>query len=225
MKKIKHFESTLFNYGMYQKCIKALYPGEHLSIQENDYKGLVVFSIRGRVGTFFKDDCDEIYPFFKEPDKYYIDCYLKHFRSKNKIKVEIDVVVEIFEKDADFVEPQYEYLGDYATELKQWEWYEIDNGLSPKTLTVNTLDFESDLTDLEGYNNLKLVINDNVADVYSVLGEKIGSLSKEMSETYIPYMKDAKYFFIIDTVKNNEINNAICIHVYEKKTRIVKNKS
>lgn len=222
MKKIKRLERTLSNYGMYQKCIKALYPGEHLLIRENDYKGLIVFSIRGRVGAFFKDDADEIYPFFKEPEKYYIDCYLQHSRSKNKIKVEIDVVVEIFEKDANFVEPQYEYLGDYATELKQWEWYEIDNGLSPKTLVVNSSDFESELNSLDGYKDLKLVINGNIADVYSVLGEKIGSLSKEMSETYIPYLKDAKYFFMIDTVKNKESNDAICIQVYEKRTRIVK---
>ncbi len=229
MKKIDTFDIALANFENYQNNIKSLYPGEYLSLKR-DGDALFVESYIGCVGKIFPNDAEEILPYFQKDDKYYIEVFAKKFYTKHQIKLAVVVIVNVYEKEADFVEPVHEFLGDYTSESKLWVFGEVMEDYSPKRVGVTkTEKYQDALAELDEYDDVKFVIAGNRIDVFSPYGKKIGELSKKMSEFYIPLMRDPDKFLTTDVTSVNENDEGIykCrveVSVHEKRTLVAEHR-
>ncbi len=229
MRKIDTFDIALANFNYYQDNIKSLYPGEYLSLKK-DANSLFVESYVGCVGKVFPDDAEEIIPYYEKQDKYYIEVFAKKFYTKQQIKLAVVVIVNVYEKDTNFVEPVREFLGDYTSEPKLWIFGEVMEDYSPKRMSVTkTEKYQDAIEELDEYDDIKFVIAGNRIDVFSPYGRKIGELSKKMSEFYIPLMRDPDKFLTVDLTSINENEEGICkcrveVSVHEKRILVAEHR-
>ena len=116
---------TLKGYDKYQTFIEKLYPGQplylELSVNSNGYDEILVKSNLGIIGELFSEDGEELLPYLKDPDKFYIKTSLKKHYIKESIKLAVVVIIEVFRKDKDFVAPVPVFLGDYITNYDKYK--------------------------------------------------------------------------------------------------------
>lgn len=219
---VESFDITLNKYQMNQDNIKSLYAGEHLSLAKNDRGAINVSSYLGNVGELWEDDADEVFPYLNHPEKYYINTYVKKFYTKESIKLALVIIIDVYEKDQNFVEPEFEFLGDYVSEPKKWVWGMIMDDFNSQKISVTKSSlYQKEISRLEEWDSIKFIINDNTIDVHSPYGKKIGELSKKMSSLYIPYMRNPDNFLDINVSKvrlteSNELKCRLEVTVYKK---------
>lgn len=234
MKKIHSFDFSVKNYDFYQDNIKNLYPGEHLTLstlkKDNGYTDVEVKAYFGSVGFLFGEDGNEILKYIENPTMYYIDTYVKKFLIKDAIKLALVVIIDVYEKDENFVEPKYEFLGDYHTDSKKYIWGEIMDEISPMKCSVSGINnFPHIAEELGEWEDCKLVINGDVLDVYSEQGSKFGNLSKQASQKLIPYLKNPDNFLTVNisSIRQNDDDKWSCrleISIHEKRQTIEERK-
>lgn len=227
MKKVSFFDFTIKNSKEHQIAINNLYPGQSLDlrieVKSNGYEDLFIYSNFGCVGELFSEDGNDVIPYVKDSGKYYIETKVKKFYKKNS-NLSFVVIITVFEKEENFIEPIYPFLGDYYTDSDKYVFGAVMEEDFPKKYTVsNVNNFINVLKNLDDYDSCKLVRNGDIVDVYSELGDKFGNLSKQTSSLIIKYLENPDTFFTADihSIKENDEGKWSCrieIDLYIKKT-------
>lgn len=223
---------TLKGYDKYQTFIEKLYPGQPLylehSVNSNGYHEVFVKSNLGIIGELFSEDVEELLPYLKEPDKFYIKTSLKKHYIKEKIKLAVVVIIEIFKKNKDFVAPDPVFLGDYITNYDKYFFWSLIGEDSEITCSLTQLN-EEELEDLDEYELVFLKISNEIVEVYKVGAIKIGELNKKNSSKIINYLRNENYSVEARIKKVSESRCTIEILLekkrYIKKTNYLKDKS
>lgn len=223
---------TLKGYDKYQTFIEKLYPGQplylELSVNSNGYDEVFVKSNLGIIGELFSEDVEELLPYLKDPDKFYIKTSLKKHYIKERIKLAVVVIIEVFKKDKDFVAPVPVFLGDYITNYDKYIFgFSIEEDCEI-TCSLTKLNKEG-LEDLDEYDLLFLKISNEIVEVYKVGAIKIGELNKENSSKIINYLRNEDYAVEARIKKVSESRCTIDIFLKKKKyimkTNYLKDKS
>lgn len=223
---------TLKGYDKYQTFIEKLYPGQPLylehSVNSNGYDEVFVKSNLGIIGELFSEDVEELLPYLKDPDKFYIKTSLKKHYIKERIKLAVVVIIEVFKKDKDFVAPVPVFLGDYITNYDKYIFgFSIEEDCEI-TCSLTKLNKE-ELEDLDEYELLFLKISNDIVEVYKVGAIKIGELNKENSSKIINYLRNEDYSVEARIKKVSESRCTIDIIIQRKfyvmKTNYLKDKS
>lgn len=223
---------TLKGYDKYQTFIEKLYPGQPLylehSVNSNGYDEVFVKSNLGIIGELFSEDVEELLPYLKDPDKFYIKTSLKKHYIKERIKLAVVVIIEVFKKDKDFVAPVPVFLGDYITNYDKYIFgFSIEEDCEI-TCSLTKLNKE-ELEDLDEYELLFLKISNEIVEVYKVGAIKIGELNKENSSKIINYLRNEDYSVEARIKKVSESRCRIDIIIQRKfyvmKTNYLKDKS
>nr|DAR62648.1 MAG TPA: hypothetical protein [Caudoviricetes sp.] len=223
---------TLKGYDKYQTFIEKLYPGQPLylehSVNSNGYDEVFVKSNLGIIGELFSEDVEELLPYLKDPDKFYIKTSLKKHYIKERIKLAVVVIIEVFKKDKDFVAPVPVFLGDYITNYDKYIFgFSIEEDCEI-TCSLTKLNKE-ELEDLDEYELLFLKISNEIVEVYKVGAIKIGELNKENSSKIINYLRNEDYAVEARIKKVSESRCRIEIFLTKKKyimkTNYLKDKS
>lgn len=223
---------TLKGYDKYQTFIEKLYPGQplylELSVNSNGYDEILVKSNLGIIGELFSEDGEELLPYLKDPDKFYIKTSLKKHYIKERIKLAVVVIIEVFKKDKDFVAPVPVFLGDYITNYDKYIFgFSIEEDCEI-TCSLTKLNKE-ELEDLDEYELLFLKISNDIVEVYKVGAIKIGELNKENSSKIINYLRNEDYSVEARIKKVSESRCRIDIIIQRKfyvmKTNYLKDKS
>ena len=223
---------TLKGYDKYQTFIEKLYPGQPLylehSVNSNGYDQILVKSNLGIIGELFSEDAEVLLPYLKEPDKFYIKTSLKKHYIKERIKLAVVVIIEVFKKDKDFVAPVPVFLGDYITNYDKYIFgFSIEEDCEI-TCSLTKLNKE-ELEDLDEYELLFLKISNDIVEVYKVGAIKIGELNKENSSKIINYLRNEDYSVEARIKKVSESRCTIDIIIQRKfyvmKTNYLKDKS
>ena len=167
-------------------------------------------------------------PYLKEPDKFYIKTSLKKHYIKERIKLAVVVIIEVFKKDKDFVAPVPVFLGDYITNYDKYIFgFSIEEDCEI-TCSLTKLNKE-ELEDLDEYELLFLKISNEIVEVYKVGAIKIGELNKENSSKIINYLRNEDYSVEARIKKVSESRCRIDIIIQRKfyvmKTNYLKDKS
>lgn len=223
---------TLKGYDKYQTFIEKLYPGQplylELSVNSNGYDEILVKSNLGIIGELFSEDGEELLPYLKDPDKFYIKTSLKKHYIKESIKLAVVVIIEVFRKDKDFVAPVPVFLGDYITNYDKYIFgFSIEEDCEI-TCSLTKLNKE-ELEDLDEYELVFLKISNEIVEVYKVGAIKIGELNKENSSKIINYLRNEDYSVEARIKKVSESRCTIDIIIQRKfyvmKTNYLKDKS
>ena len=184
---------TLKGYDKYQTLIGKLYPGQPLylehSVNSNGYDEVFVKSNLGIIGELFSEDVEELLPYLKEPDSFYIKTTLKKHYIKERIKLAVVVIIEVFKKNEDFVAPDPAFAGDHITNYDKYVFDAILGEDSEFTCSLTQLNNEG-LNDLDEYDLVFLKISNDIVEVYKVGAIKIGELNKVNSSKVIKYLRD-----------------------------------
>lgn len=223
---------TLKGYDKYQTLIGKLYPGQPLylehSVNSNGYDEVFVKSNLGIIGELFSEDGEELLPYLKEPDKFYIKTSLKKHYIKERIKLAVVVIIEVFKKNKDFVAPVPVFLGDYITNYDKYIFWALIGEDSEITCSLTKLN-TGKLYDLCEFDLLFLKISNEIVEVYKVGAIKIGELNKENSSKIINYLRNEDYAVEARIKKVSESRCRIEIFLtkkkYIKKTNYLKDKS
>lgn len=223
---------TLKGYDKYQTLIEKLYPDQplylELSVNSNGYDEILVKSNLGIIGELFSEDGEELLPYLKEPDKFYIKTSLKKHYIKERIKLAVVVIIEVFKKNKDFVEPVPVFLGDYITNYDKYLFWELIGEDSEITCSLTKLNMEK-LDDLDEFDLVFLKISNEIVEVYKVGAIKIGELNKENSSKIINYLRNEDYAVEARIKKVSESRCRIEIFLKKKKyimkTNYLKDKS
>ena len=187
MKKVKSLDVTIKGYEEYKDNIIKTYPKQFVSLiikeKDNGHEDVFVESVYGLLGELFSENGEEIIPFLREPQKYYIDAYIKKSYRKERIYEALVLVINIYEKEVGFVEPKKEFLGNYVSNYDKYTWWTIIDGESEIKCSISNQNPDI-VEEIEDYNNAKLVINGDVVDVY-FFSSLVGSISKKSSEEII----------------------------------------
>lgn len=223
---------TLKGYDKYRTLIEKLYPDQplylELSVNSNGYDEILVKSNLGIIGELFSEDVEELLPYLKEPDKFYIKTSLKKHYIKERIKLAVVVIIEVFKKNKDFVEPVPVFLGDYITNYDKYIFWPLIGEDSEITCSLTKLN-TGKLYDLCEFDLLFLKISNEIVEVYKVGAIKIGELNKENSSKIINYLRNEDYAVEARIKKVSESRCRIEIFLtkkkYIKKTNYLKDKS
>ena len=223
---------TLKGYDKYQTFIEKLYPGQPLylehSVNSNGYDEILVKSNLGIIGELFSEDGEVLLPYLKEPDKFYIKTSLKKHYIKERIKLAVVVIIEVFKKNKDFVAPDPVFLGDYITNYDKYIFGFPIGEDSEITCSLTKLNKEG-LEDLDEYELVFLKISNEIVEVYKVGAIKIGELNKENSSKIINYLRNEDYAVEARIKKVSESRCTIDIIIQRKfyvmKTNYLKDKS
>jgi len=225
---------TLKGYDKYQTFIEKLYPDQPLylehSVNSNGYDEILVKSNLGIIGELFSEDAEVLLPYLKEPDKFYIKTSLKKHYIKERIKLAVVVIIEVFKKDKDFVAPVPVFLGDYITNYDKYIfWSLVGEDQDPEITCSLTKLNKEELEDLDEYDLLFLKISNEIVEVYKVGAIKIGELNKENSSKIINYLRNEDYAVEARIKKVSESRCRIEIFLTKKKyimkTNYLKDKS
>lgn len=225
---------TLKGYDKYQTFIEKLYPGQPLylehSVNSNGYDQILVKSNLGIIGELFSEDAEVLLPYLKEPDKFYIKTSLKKHYIKERIKLAVVVIIEVFKKNKDFVAPDPVFLGDYITNYDKYIFWDlIGEDQGPEITCFLTKLNKEGLEDLDEYDLLFLKISNEIVEVYKVGAIKIGELNKENSSKIINYLRNEDYAVEARIKKVSESRCRIEIFLTKKKyimkTNYLKDKS
>lgn len=223
---------TLKGYDKYRTLIEKLYPDQplylELSVNSNGYDEILVKSNLGIIGELFSEDGEELLPYLKEPDKFYIKTSLKKHYIKERIKLAVVVIIEVFKKNKDFVAPVPVFLGDYITNYDKYIFgFPIEED-SEITCSLTKLNMGK-LYDLCEFDLLFLKISNEIVEVYKVGAIKIGELNKENSSKIINYLRNEDYSVEARIKKVSESRCTIDIFIQRKfyvmKTNYLKDKS
>lgn len=223
---------TLKGYDKYRTLIEKLYPDQplylELSVNSNGYDEILVKSNLGIIGELFSEDGEELLPYLKEPDKFYIKTSLKKHYIKERIKLAVVVIIEVFKKNKDFVAPVPVFLGDYITNYDKYIFgFPVgeDSEITCSLTKLNT----GKLYDLCEFDLLFLKISNEIVEVYKVGAIKIGELNKENSSKIINYLRNEDYSVEARIKKVSESRCRIDIFIQRKfyvmKTNYLKDKS
>ena len=223
---------TLKGYDKYRTLIEKLYPDQplylELSVNSNGYDEILVKSNLGIIGELFSEDGEVLLPYLKEPDKFYIKTSLKKHYIKERIKLAVVVIIEVFKKNKDFVAPVPVFLGDYITNYDKYIFWALIGEDSEITCSLTKLN-TGKLYDLCEFDLLFLKISNEIVEVYKVGAIKIGELNKENSSKIINYLRDEDYAVEARIKKVSESRCRIEIFLtkkkYIKKTNYLKDKS
>lgn len=223
---------TLKGYDKYRTLIEKLYPDQplylELSVNSNGYDEVFVKSNLGIIGELFSEDVEELLPYLKEPDKFYIKTSLKKHYIKERIKLAVVVIIEVFKKNKDFVEPVPAFLGDYITNYDKYIFGFPIGEDSEITCSLTKLNMGK-LYDLCEFDLLFLKISNEIVEVYKVGAIKIGELNKENSSKIINYLRNEDYSVEARIKKVSESRCTIDIFIQRKfyvmKTNYLKDKS
>lgn len=223
---------TLKGYDKYQTLIGKLYPGQPLylehSVNSNGYDEVFVKSNLGIIGELFSEDVEELLPYLKEPDSFYIKTTLKKHYIKERIKLAVVVIIEVFKKNKDFVAPVPVFLGDYITNYDKYIFGFPIGEDSEITCSLTKLNMGK-LYDLCEFDLLFLKISNEIVEVYKVGAIKIGELNKENSSKIINYLRNEDYSVEARIKKVSESRCTIDIFIQRKfyvmKTNYLKDKS
>ncbi len=225
---------TLKGYDKYQTFIEKLYPGQPLylehSVNSNGYDEILVKSNLGIIGELFSEDGEVLLPYLKEPDKFYIKTSLKKHYIKERIKLAVVVIIEVFKKNKDFVAPVPVFLGDYITNYDKYIFWDlVGEDQDPEITCFLTKLNKEGLEDLDEYELLFLKISNEIVEVYKVGAIKIGELNKENSSKIINYLRNEDYSVEARIKKVSESRCRIDIIIQRKfyvmKTNYLKDKS
>lgn len=225
---------TLKGYDKYQTFIEKLYPGQPLyledSVNSNGYDQILVKSNLGIIGELFSEDAEVLLPYLKEPDKFYIKTSLKKHYIKERIKLAVVVIIEVFKKNKDFVAPDPVFLGDYITNYDKYIFWDlVGEDQDPEITCFLTKLNKEGLEDLDEYELLFLKISNEIVEVYKVGAIKIGELNKENSSKIINYLRNEDYAVEARIKKVSESRCTINIFLTKKKyimkTNYLKDKS
>ena len=225
---------TLKGYDKYQTFIEKLYPGQPLylehSVNSNGYDEILVKSNLGIIGELFSEDGEVLLPYLKEPDKFYIKTSLKKHYIKERIKLAVVVIIEVFKKNKDFVAPDPVFLGDYITNYDKYIFWDlVGEDQDPEITCFLTKLNKEGLEDLDEYELLFLKISNEIVEVYKVGAIKIGELNKENSSKIINYLRNEDYAVEARIKKVSESRCTINIFLTKKKyimkTNYLKDKS
>ena len=223
---------TLKGYDKYRTLIEKLYPDQplylELSVNSNGYDEILVKSNLGIIGELFSEDGEELLPYLKEPDKFYIKTSLKKHYIKERIKLAVVVIIEVFKKNKDFVEPVPVFLGDYITNYDKYIFWALIGEDSEITCSLTKLN-TGKLYELCEFDLLFLKISNEIVEVYKVGAIKIGELNKENSSKIINYLRNEDYAVEARIKKVSESRCRIEIFLTKKKyimkTNYLKDKS
>lgn len=223
---------TLKGYDKYRTLIEKLYPDQPLylehSVNSNGYDEVFVKSNLGIIGELFSEDVEELLPYLKEPDSFYIKTTLKKHYIKERIKLAVVVIIEVFKKNKDFVEPVPVFLGDYITNYDKYIFGFPIGEDSEITCSLTKLNMGK-LYDLCEFDLLFLKISNEIVEVYKVGAIKIGELNKENSSKIINYLRNEDYSVEARIKKVSESRCTIDIFIQRKfyvmKTNYLKDKS
>ena len=223
---------TLKGYDKYKTLIEKLYPDQplylELSVNSNGYDEILVKSNLGIIGELFSEDGEELLPYLKEPDKFYIKTSLKKHYIKERIKLAVVVIIEVFKKNKDFVAPVPVFLGDYITNYDKYIFGFPIGEDSEITCSLTNLNMGK-LYDLCEFDLLFLKISNEIVEVYKVGAIKIGELNKENSSKIINYLRNEDYSVEARIKKVSESRCTIDIFIQRKfyvmKTNYLKDKS
>ncbi len=217
MKKVKSLDVTIKGYKEYNDNIIKTYPKQFVSLiikeKDNGHEDVFVESIYGVLGELFSEDGREIIPFLKEPQKYYIDAFIKKSYCKEIIYEALILVINVYEKEKGFVEPKKEFLGNYVSNYDKYTWWTIIDGECEIKCSISNQNPDI-VEEIEDYDNAKLVINGDVVDVY-FFSYLVGSISKKSSEEIISYLKNEN----IDVTPNFRISESR--DTYQKRARLL----
>lgn len=217
MKKVKSLDVTIKGYEEYKDNIIKTYPKQFVSLiikeKDNGHKDVFVECVYGLLGELFSENGEEIIPFLREPQKYYIDAYIKKSYRKERIYEALVLVINVYEKEVGFVEPKKEFLGNYVSNYDKYTWWTIIDGESEIKCSISNQNPDI-VEEIEDYNNAKLVINGDVVDVY-FFSSLVGSISKKSSEEIISYLKNEN----IDVIPNFRISESR--DTYQRKARLL----
>ena len=217
MKKVKSLDVTIKGYKEYNDNIIKTYPKQFVSLiikeKDNGHEDVFVESIYGVLGELFSEDGREIIPFLKEPQKYYIDAFIKKSYCKEIIYEALVLVINVYEKEEDFVEPKKEFLGNYVSNYNKYTWWTIIDGECEIKCSISNQNPDV-VEEIEDGDNAKLVINGDVVDVY-FFSYLVGSVSKKSSEEIISYLKNEN----VDVIPNFRISESR--DTYQKRARLL----
>ena len=217
MKKVKSLDVTIKGYKEYNDNIIKTYPKQFVSLiikeKDNGHEDVFVESIYGVLGELFSEDGREIIPFLKEPQKYYIDAFIKKSYCKEIIYEALVLVINVYEKEEGFVEPKKEFLGNYVSNYNKYTWWTIIDGECEIKCSISNQNPDV-VEEIEDGDNAKLVINGDVVDVY-FFSYLVGSISKKSSEEIISYLKNEN----VDVIPNFRISESR--DTYQKRARLL----
>lgn len=217
MKKVKSLDVTIKGYEEYKDNIIKTYPKQFVSLiikeKDNGHEDVFVESIYGVLGELFSEDGREIIPFLKEPQKYYIDAFIKKSYCKEIIYEALVLVINVYEKEEGFVEPKKDFLGNYVSNYDKYTWWTIIDGECEIKCSISNQNPDI-VEEIEDYDNAKLVINGDVVDVY-FFSYLVGSISKKSSEEIISYLKNEN----VDVIPNFRISESR--DTYQKRARLL----
>lgn len=217
MKKVKSLDVTIKGYEEYKDNIIKTYPKQFVSLiikeKDNGHEDVFVESVYGLLGELFSENSEEIIPFLKEPQKYYIDAFIKKSYCKEIIYEALVLVINVYEKEEGFVEPKKEFLGNYVSNYNKYTWWTIIDGECEIKCSISNQNPDI-VEEIEDGDNAKLVINGDAVDVY-FFSYLVGSISKKSSEEIISYLKNEN----VDVIPNFRISESR--DTYQKRARLL----
>lgn len=192
MKRINTFDITIQGHKEYEDNIIKTYPKQYVSLfvkkKSNGYEDVFVDSIYGILGELYSNDGYQLIPFLKDTTKYHIEAFIKKIYPKDRIYEAIILIVNVYEKDINFIAPQYKFLGNYISNYDKYDFGYMMTDDDEIKCSISKPNQEV-VDDIDDYDNAKLVINGDIVDIYH-FSELVGNLSKKVSEKIISYLQD-----------------------------------
>lgn len=232
MERVTILDVVLKGYNDYQRFIEKLYPDQPLFLEisenSNGYEQILVKSNLGIIGELYSEDASVLLPYLKKTDKFYIKTSLKKHYIKESIKLAVVVIIEVFKKNNDFIEPVPLFFGDYITNYDKYIFGGYPGEDYDLTYFLTNLNFYK-LEELNEYDPLFLKIYDDIVEVYRVGRIKTGELNKKASSKIINYLQNQDYSVEAHVKKATEQSCSVEFLIkkkrYIKKTKYLKDKS
>ncbi|MDD1549311.1 hypothetical protein MPN29_02415 [Riemerella anatipestifer] len=215
MKKIDSFDIVIGGYKEHKDTIIKTYPKQYVCLKKvtspNGYVDIEVNSIYGKIGYIYSDNSKEILPYLKD-DQYYIESFIKKTYPKDRIYEAVVLVVNVYMKSPNFTEPKHEFLGNFVSNYDKYDYGYMMTDDDEIKCSISKQNQEI-VDNIEDYDNAKLVVNNDIIDVY-FFSDLVGHISKKTSERIIPYLKDENKD-VMSIFRISESNTT-----FEKKARL-----
>lgn len=206
MRRIGNYDISLMGHKIYKENIIKTYPQQYVSLipikNNNGYEDIFVDTIYGKIGQLYAEDSSQIISYVKNQERYYIEAYIKKTYLKDILYEGVVLIINIYEKDAHFVVPEHPFLGNYVVDYPKYFWGLIPGEDSEYKLSIADPD-ESIVDKIDDMDSAKLVINNDVVDVYHYTN-RVGHLHPKASEKIIPYLQDGERDVVAEFIIREE---------------------
>lgn len=225
MRSIKTLDITISGHKDYKDNIIKTYHTQPVTLtikkeKEEGEKRIFVESIFGILGFLHDKDTAELLPFLEKEEEYYVDAVIKKSYLKDRIYEALVLLVNVYEKSAEFVPPEHLFNGNYVSNYGKYDFRHIMDDDYEIKCTISDADTDV-MLNIDDYDDAKLFINEGVLEVYH-FSLKVGTVRGAYAQKIMDYMKDEHIdlitnFLVIENPRTGIPNVRLEVTIKEKK--------